>query len=83
MLLSHNLDICCSSGQLEELIHEQDLGFSVKLQFGKTLGLVQNKFSLQTFLFKIFWTKNKYLSQEKFHFQIFWVQKFNVLKIVR
>ena len=40
---------------------EQDLVFSVKLQFGKTLVSVQNKFTLQKdFWPRKFWTKNKY-----------------------
>ena len=50
--------------------------FSVKLQFGKTLVSVQNKFALQKdFLFRKFWTKNKYKFQKKF-----WVQKFKSMK---
>ena len=45
---------------------KQDLVFSVKLQFGKTLVSVQNKFALQKdFLFTKFWTKNRYKFQEK------------------
>ena len=60
--------------QAQELYHNnvelQDLVFSVKLQFGKTLVSVQNKFALQKdFLFRKFWTKNKYKFQEKFLLQ--------------
>ena len=49
---------------------KQDLVFSVKLQFGKTLVSVQSKFSLQKdLLFTNFWTKKKYKTQEKFLLQ--------------
>ena len=59
------------------LIWQQDLVFSVKLRFGKTLVSVQKKFALQKdFLFRKFWTKNKYKFQEKF-----WLKKCRVQKI--
>ena len=48
----------------------QDLVFIVKLQFGKTLVSVEDKFALQKdFWFRNFWTKNKFMSKEKFLLQ--------------
>ena len=66
-----------SSGHLALTNYKkQDLVFSVKLQFGKTLVSVQNKFALQKdFLFRKFWTKNKYKFQEKFFLQKIFGQK--------
>ena len=58
---------CYILKHISDYTGEQDLVFSVKLQFGKALVSVQNKFALQKdFLFRKFWTKNKYKFQEKF-----------------
>ena len=63
-----------------KVYRKQNLVFSVKLQFGKTLVSVQIKFALQKdFSFRKFWTK-KYKFQEKVLLQKFQVQKFNCMK---
>ena len=60
----------------EENYLGQDLVFSVKLQFDKTLVSVQNKIAVQTdFSFRNFWPKTNISSKKNFAFKKFWVQK--------
>ena len=60
------------SGALHFTNREQDLVFSVKLQFGKPLVSVQKKFALQkVFCSKIFGPKTNISSKKNFCFKIF------------